>query len=247
MTWDAYFEDLQDLAEALSLCEPTERTANSLRRINGHIRSNWIVNKKASTGNVGIEIPPPRVKAIHPRLSQIRGAELRFNFELGENIGSTAMPRQADFQVKVDGYLEARNSVVALEDHWRVDSHMFPEIEKTREPHPYFHFQRGGHAQELFADDVSYVPSENMPDNEAASWKALMQSPSPRIATFPYCPILAIDFAISQHDGDVWRRLRSESSYRSVIERSQERLWTPFIAALSRPEIRRLWMGPVFI
>jgi hypothetical protein len=246
MEWDDYLEEIESFADALELCEETERTADSLRRVFSHMRHTWHREQRASSGDVGIEIPPPRLKAMHPRLCKVSSAELRFIFVLGETFEETSMPKQADFQVRVAGYLEAANSVVDLEDHWRVDSHVFPDIEKTREPHPYFHFQRGGHAQDEFERHHRFLPSENLPDNEDASWRGLMHSASPRIAMAPYCPILAIDYAISQHDGDIWRKLRDETTYRSVVHRAQERLWTPFFGALARPEIRKLWMGPVF-
>lgn len=246
MPWDDYLEEIESFAEALDSCEATERTADSLRRIFSHIRHTWPKLQRASSGAVGIEIPPPRLKAMHPRLCKVSSAELRFIFELGTRFGETFMPKQADFQVLVKGYLEVGNSIVDLEDHWRVDSHMFPNIEETREPHPYFHFQRGGHAQDLFENHYRFLPSENLPDNEDASWRGLMHSASPRIAMAPYCPILAIDFAISQHDGDVWRVLRNIAAYNIVIRRAQDRLWTPFFGALARSDIRKLWMGPVF-
>lgn len=247
MTWDSYVDDIEEFIDALGACTPTEETADSLYRIFGHIRKSWREGYRANSGESGIVIPVPRLKAMHPRLCQLKGAELRFIFDLGQDFEKTFMPKRADFQVKVEGYLEAANSVVDLEDHWRVDSHDFPNIDKTREPHPYFHFQRGGHAQERFTDDFRFLPSKDMPDNEHGSWRGLMQSASPRIAMFPYCPILAIDFAISQHNGDVWRLLRGNATYADVVRRAQSRLWNPFFDALSRPEIRRLWMGPVFL
>lgn len=246
MAWDDYLGDIEEFAEALDICEATERTADSLRRVFGYIRHTWPRLQIASSGEVGIEIPPPRLKAMHPRQCKIRSAELRFIFELGGRFDETAMPKQADFQVRVRGYLEAANSVVDLEDHWRVDSHIFPNIEEAREPHPYFHFQRGGRAQDAFENHHRFLPSANLPDNDDASWRGLMHSASPRIAMAPYCPILAIDFAISQHDGDVWRVLRNSAAYNLLIKRAQDRLWTPFFSALARPEIRKLWMGPVF-
>jgi hypothetical protein len=244
MGWDDYFDEVEIFADALAMCEATERTALSLRSISGHMQYTWQNEHRASSGDLGIEIPPPRIKAMHPRQCRVESAELKFIFVLGENFDETAIPTRADFQVRVEGYLVADNSMIQLEDHWRVDSHIFSD--EAREPHPYFHFQRGGHAQDKFETYNNFVPSINMPDNPEASWRALMHSPSPRIAMLPYCPILAIDFAISQHDGTIWRELRAEVTYRSVIQRAQERLWAPFFEALARPEIKKLWLGPVF-
>jgi hypothetical protein len=246
MAWDDFLDDMRYFADALDACESTEMTAGSLRRIYGHVENSWRGNQSANSGDAGIEIPPPRNKAMHPRLCKPENAALRFAFVLGEKFDERAMPVQADFQVRVEGYLEAENSVVHLEDHWRVDSHQFPNIEDAVEPHPYFHFQRGGHAQDAFSDHERFLPSEKLPDNDEASWRGLMQSPSPRIPMAPHCPILAIDFAIGQHNGEIWRRLRNDTDYLSVVRRAQARLWTPFFDALIRPEFRTLWMGPVF-
>jgi hypothetical protein len=61
------------------------------------------------------------------------------------------------------------------------------------------------------------------------------------------CPILAIDFAISQHDGGVWRRLRAVPEYLGIVEKAQLRLWTPFFDALTSRQGRRRWIGPLII
>jgi hypothetical protein len=246
MTWENFLDDLQEFANALDSCEQTEATASSLRRISGHIQNTWQIDQSAVSGPAGIEIPPPRNKAMHPRHCRPDSSSLHFSFLLGDGFEERALPIQADFQVRVSGYLEAQNSIVELEDHWRVDSHTFPNIEDANEPHPYFHFQRGGHAQDEFSDHPRFLPSTELPDNDDASWRGLMQSPSPRIPMAPYCPILAIDFAISQHDGQIWRRLRNDIQYLSVVRRAQDRLWNPFFAALINPQFRSLWMGPVF-
>jgi hypothetical protein len=246
MSWDEFLDDMTDLAEVLGTHEETEATADSLRRIAAFIEHSWHTNLSAKSGPGGVEVPIPRNKAMHPRLSRPEKAFIQFNFVLGDDFRARAMPIQADFQVCVMGYLEAGNSIVELEDHWRVDSHLFPKPENANEPHPYFHFQRGGHAQESFSEHHRFLPSERLPDNEDASWRGLMQSPGPRIPMLPYCPILAIDFVIGQHDGHVWRRLRNTTEYLTLVRRAQSRLWEPFFEAIVRPEFRTLWMGPVF-
>jgi hypothetical protein len=75
----------------------------------------------------------------------------------------------------------------------------------------------------------------------------LLQSPGPRIPLLPMCPILAIDFAIGQHDGLVWRRLRGVPEYLRIVQNAQMRLWAPFFDALSSPDTRRRWVGPFLI
>lgn len=243
--WEDYLEDFQQLADVLDGFDATSETAHSLRMISGFAQAGWYANQRISCGAMGVQIPPPRNKAMHPRLSKAETAAIYFTFELGD-IGVNSLPRQADFQVRVRGSLVGDVSLVELEDHWRVDSHLFPNIEDAREPHPYFHFQRGGHAQDAFVENQSYVPSPHMPVAPEGLWRGLMQSPGPRIPMAPHCPILAIDFAIGQHDGDVWHQLRSAAPYLTLIRRAQVRLWNPFFEALARPDVRSLWMGPVF-
>ena len=243
--WDDYIDDFCDLSDIFQGFDATYETAQSLQVINGFAQAAWHSGRKIHSGPTGVRIPPPRVKAMHPRLSQAETATIYFAFELGD-IEEISIPRQADFQVKVTGSLEGDYCPVQLEDHWRIDSHIFPNIQDAVEPHPYFHFQRGGHAQDHFCNDHGYVPNNQMPDVQGVLWRGLMQSPGPRIPIAPHCPILAIDFAIAQHDGETWRRLRASSSYLTLIRRAQERLWGPFFEALSRPSFRTLWMGPIF-
>jgi hypothetical protein len=57
--------------------------------------------------------------------------------------------------------------------------------------------------------------------------------------------MLAIDFVIGQHDGDVWDRLRGLAEYRSIIKHAQDRLWIPFFDALALDGFRRRWLGSV--
>ncbi|GAB3399250.1 hypothetical protein NX774_17765 [Massilia agilis] len=242
--WKDYLDDFQELAEVLDVLDATAATSNSLRLISGFAQASWHANNRISSGEAGIEIPPPRNKAMHPALCKAESAMICFVFELGD-FEANSIPRQADFQVKVAGILEGENCYVELEDHWRVDSHLFP-LEEAREPHPYFHFQRGGHAQDRFAGNDWYVPSTKMPEVRGALWRGLMQSPGPRIPVAPHCPILAIDFAIGQHDGTVWHHLRADPDYSAIIRRAQARLWQPFFEALARPAFRSRWMGPVF-
>jgi hypothetical protein len=243
--WADYFDDFQDFTNVLDGFDATYDTSQSLRVIGGFAQAAWHDGRRISSGTSGVRIPPPRLKAMHPRLCKAESATIYFSFELGD-FEAEAIPRRADFQVKVAGSLEGENCPVELEDHWRVDSHIFPKIEDANEPHPYFHFQRGGHAQDAFCDDRGYVPNSQMPDIDGLLWRGLMQSPGPRIPMAPHCPILAIDFAIGQHDGLVWHRLRGEPAYSTLIRRAQDRLWTPFFNALSRPSFRSLYMGPVF-
>jgi hypothetical protein len=115
----------------------------------------------------------------------------------------------------VEGYLDAGGALFDLQDHWRLDTDMYAPCRRvvadgngnpSKEPHPLFHFQRGGHAQDAFAA-ADFLPAN--PCSILGVWKGLMQSPGPRIPIVPLDPILAIDFCLSQNDGLVWRRLRN--------------------------------------
>ena len=119
-----------------------------------------------------------------------------------------------------------------------------PPASEGREPHPRFHFQRGGHAQDAFAAQQGFVPSQGTALAQG-DWRALMQYPGPRIPSLPFDPILAIDFCIAQNDGPLWKQLRALPEYRGLVEASQIELWKPFIERLNDPAGRRDWLGPV--
>jgi hypothetical protein len=176
---------------------------------------------------------------------------LSFAFELGEC--DPGFPDLAVFQVRVESLYAIPSGTVDLQDHWRVDTDTFanpkrvrPEgAKQSKEPHPYYHYQRGGHAQDEFAGQPNFVPGQDLPATQ--KWKALGQGPSPRIPVLPMCPILAIDFSIGEHNGLIWRRLRGEPEYANFIRLAQARLWEPFFAALADPKQRRFWLGPFLL
>lgn len=211
--WDEFPEELDKFADVLAKFDETVRTSDSLRPVSAYAQYSWREAQRVNTSGPGVQIPPPRKKAMHPRLCVPEGATIKFTFELGDDFAENMIPRQADFQVCVTGHLEGRNGFVELQDHWRVDSHLQGQIEDANEIHPYFHFQRGGHALDAFSSTHVYVPNDTMPEISDGMWRASMQSPGPRIPMAPHCPILAIDFTIGQHDGAIWRRLRADSDY----------------------------------
>lgn len=246
MSWDQFSDDFCEFATQLSQEVTTQPTANGLFTVLGHLTQTWSARREMTVSH-GIPLPCPRKKGLHPHNSDVVDAEIRFAFELGRNWDVDHLPHRADFQVKVLGKLELNNCVIDLEDHWRVDSHTFPTDPPPHEPHPYFHFQRGGHAQDAFAAQAGFVPGSDLDNVVTTDWKGLLQTPGPRVPFAPHCPILAIDFSIGQHDGAVWRRLRALPEYRNIIGRAQERLWAPFFAGLTDIKVRARWMGPVFV
>lgn len=173
-----------------------------------------------------LPIVPPRASALRPPKTVIRSATIHVLFECYEEIekknrfGDDDLDRirRTDFQVCVDGNVDFKGRVVVVQDHWRIDTHYFGG-DQPAEPHPWCHFQRGGHAQDEFSASDGYLPGNCVTDLAAGlSLRALMQSSSPRIAIPPMDPICAIDFVIAQHDGDIWRRLSDGIS--SPISRS---------------------------
>ncbi|MES3676972.1 hypothetical protein QC589_13525 [Halomonas elongata] len=246
MCWKFFDKDISEFSKALRTSQSTVKTADALSELSSYFNSTWRSSQKVKTASRGVPIPPPKKKGLHPRGSDVEKAEINFFFELGDYFENDYMPYRSDFQVKVEGVLPLEDGFVFLEDHWRVDSHIFQDDPPPREPHPYFHFQRGGHAQEDLAQGDNFVPGSSL-DKVPGDWCALMQGPCPRIPFPPHCPILAIDFAIGQHNGDVWRRLRGTPEYREIVKKAQDRLWTPFFDGLANRDFREKWMGPVLL
>jgi len=249
MSWDSLPAQLQSFADELARQPETAATANALRAFHTKFVSLWRDEKKISARDV--PIPVPRNQGLHPVGCTPVQAFLSFAFELGDC--DPGFPDLAVFQIRVESLLEIPSGTVELQDHWRVDTDTYsnprrerPEgAKQAKEPHPYYHFQRGGHAQDEFAGQPFFVPGKDLPTAQA--WKALGQGPSPRVAVIPMCPILAIDFSIAEHNGLVWRRLRDTPEYATFIRISQDRLWLPFFDAIADKRQRRLWLGPTLL
>lgn len=247
------------LADQLSRFSETELTADSLRALQSKIRGQWRNSKRVETDLGGLPVPPPRNQGLHPVGCTVHEAFLTFQFELGAAIeaGEGCFPARADFQVRVQGNLDLEGSLVQLEDHWRVDTDVYAApradqykataVRPPKEPHPLFHFQRGGHAQDRFTALDGFVPGRALPPRADDYWRALFQSPGPRMPALPMCPTLAIDFTIGQHDGLVWQRLRNLPEYRIIIERAQARLWEPLFSGLADRNFRRRWIGALLV
>lgn len=241
MSWEEIPKELDDFATALEADESTERTAEDLRRMSGRFYASWRANRSISS-EASVRLPIPRAHGLHPRKCRPESAHITFDFKLGEL--RDGFPQKADFQVVVSGALELAHGPMEVEDHWRVDTDPFADEGRHREPHPLFHFQRGGHAQDHFANNPWFVPGDSLPDS-GEIWRGLMQSPSPRLPMLPMCPLLMIDFAISQHDGTIWRSLRGRGDYVRLVFDAQRRLWSPILSSLSSEAVCRRWLGPI--
>lgn len=242
--WESLPNDLAAFATQLERVgvESAERTAHALQLLHGAFDNDWRARRRIRA-DTAIPVPVPRDKALFPIGCELTDASIRFEFQLGDDL--EALPTRAEFQVCVGGHVEYQHCIINLQDHWRVDTHDF--IGTPREPHPYIHFQRGGHAQDEWAGSIDFIPGPSLPTKDADYWRSLLQSPGPRIPFPPVCPVLAIDFVIGQHDGDVWRRLRNERDYRDIIAKAQTRIWTPFFEGLADAKRRREWLGAMLI
>lgn len=236
---------LEQLAEALRREPATEKTSDSIFANLGRFKSDWARGLKLRGD--GIVLPVPRNQGLHPVGCELHSAWLDFQFEWRDG---EILPWRAEYQVRVAGLLAADEALFELEDHWRLDTDMYAPSRRaaehaaqnpSKEPHPLFHFQRGGHAQDVFAS-TDFLPGT--PCTIQGSWRGLLQSPGPRVPVLPLDPILAIDFCLSQNDGKVWRRLQNVPEYLTIIEEAQGRLWKPFFEALKDPVFRRTWFGP---
>lgn len=238
-------DELKRLSEALAQVPATESTANSIYTGLGRFRHEWAT--KLQVRGDALSLPVPRNQGLHPTGCEIHAAYLDFQFEWKDG---EFVPWRAEYQVRVEGWLAADDALFELQDHWRLDTDMYAPSRKnaededsnpSKEPHPLFHFQRGGHALNAFAA-TGFLPGA--PCTVAGEWKGLMQSPGPRVPVLPLDPILAIDFCLSQNDGTTWQKLRNLPEYLSVIEDAQIRLWEPFFAKLGDQAFRRSWFGP---
>lgn len=245
MSWDTLPDELTAFAMLLAALPETELTGQGLLVAQTWFLHTWSREKSIRSFDP-IPIPPPRDKALHPHGCALSGADIQFQFILGDNIDTEMLPALSQCQVRVTGDVAYEQCLVKLEDHWRVDTHDFSGT--PREPHPLIHFQRGGHAQDAWAGSINYVPGPTLPQQGGgAMWQGLLQSPGPRVPFPPLCPMLAIDYVIGQHDGHIWLRLRNTPEYRDLISTAQGRLWIPFFDALSTDLVRRRWLGPVLI
>lgn len=173
---------------------------------------------------------------------------MRFSFLAPATAGEPVEKLRAEIQVCVKGTLDIPEGKVNLEDHWRIDTHIFDDRgtenqKPPREAHPLFHFQRGGHAQDAFMATPSFVPGAGLPAPTADPWCGLMQYPGPRVAVMPMCPTTAMDYVISQHNGPLWRRLRNIPEYSAIVERCQNRLWKLYSDGLADPIRRKNLLG----
>ncbi|MGJ5083582.1 hypothetical protein [Bradyrhizobium sp. HKCCYLS3013] len=257
--WSESIADLERFANALNRVSQTADLASGLLGSLGSIRSQASelrTEEKTRRKYRAIRFPelvivPPIERQLHPARTKLEGAFLQLVYECYEKVEVVSRLgvehldriRRADFQVCVRGTVTFGSASVAVEDHWRVDTHYFQE--ESTEPHPWFHYQRGGHAQDRFAETTGFLPGDCL---EAAKFQeginlcALMQTAPPRVPMPPMDPICAINFVIAQHDGITWKKLWSIPEYDGVVRKAQEKLWKPYFDMVAQGEHRKRLM-----
>jgi hypothetical protein len=235
-------QHLEEIAGAMLGVAETETTGNYLFGQTGRFHDQWLSSHEIRGDD--IPLPIPRKKALFPPGCELERAYISFHFRPGDD---EHWPKQADYQVRVEAVLFAEAAMFELQDHWRVDTNIpfessdVDEASAPHEPHPNFHFQRGGHAQDAFASVPTFMPG--LAQGLTGAWRGLFQCPGPRVPALPMDPVLALDFCIGQSDGIAWQRLRNIPEYFGAIERAQERIWQPFFSALSNRDFQRNWLG----
>lgn len=254
--WSALFIDLRVLSNALRRVDATDALSTHLEEIvpRAYARAE-MVRKDLGSGRRYREIALPDLpivvpvaRQLHPCRADVADAKLTIVYscydkiEQKQSFGSADLDRirRADVQVKISGLAQFGDILVELEDHWRVDTHFF--IGEPNEPHPLFHFQRGGHAQDAFAGIHGFLPGDCLDGSVFASEVqlcALMQTAAPRIALPPMDPICAIDFVMGQHNGSIRSALWAVPEYAAIVRRAQERLWKPYLSSCKTVGIAR--------
>jgi hypothetical protein len=238
-------DELERLAAALQQEPATTETSNSIYTKLGQFRSDWASSQQIRGD--ALSLPLPRNQGLHPTGCELHSAYLDFAYEWRDG---DILPWRAEYQIRIEGLLDAGDALFELQDHWRLDTDMYApsrrqgaeaEPNPSKEPHPLFHFQRGGRAQSAFAAS-GFLPGS--PCTIQGDWKGLLQTPGPRVPVLPLDPILAIDFCLGQNDGVTWRRLQNVPEYLMIVEDAQKRVWKPFFAALQDFAFRRTWFGP---
>lgn len=250
MTWNLP-QEMTLFVRALKEVAETQPTARILGQSLRKFEKDWEESKSVKSEGEGVPLPAPRDQGLHPRNCSIDNAILTFDFELGSPAKDQAWhcPKKSAFEVCIRGALETDNCQIALEDHWRVDTDKYADEPKGgREPHPLIHFQRGGDALYDFSQHPGFVPGPALPvPVNDQLWHGTMQIPGPRIALPPMCPVLAIDFAISQLNGVIWKKLRGRRNYQTLIADAQKRLWIPYFLSLNDVASRRKYLGRIMV
>jgi len=87
------------------------------------------------------------------------------------------------------------------------------------EVHPIYHFQLGGHR-------LKKVTNNNFGHS--------LFIDSPRFMHYPMDIVLGVDFVTSNFSPKIWKKLRDDQSYVTILRRAQIRTVVPFINSLSQ-------------
>ncbi len=257
--WASPITELERLAVYLEKRAETVSTGAGLRTAVSAAKAEAAsIHTEAETGRQyrrmrlrNVPVPCPTNHNLHPTAATLSDAKISMVYECWEDIAGFARfdsdpldrIRRADLQVRVRGSAPYGPRTINLEDHWRVDTHHFAGF--SSDPHPWIHYQRGGHAQDEFASTAGFLPGACLADSlfePEIELSGLLQTPAPRIATPPLDPICAVDFVLAQHSGVLWGNLWANVDYAGLMRSAQERLWEPWIQALANRAHRRQLM-----
>lgn len=121
-----------------------------------------------------------------------------------------------NFSIEIFGFSD-QNKVLS---NWHLD---FDSNVSNEYIHPDFHLTFGGNAMKLDGEDENKI------------FGKVLLIPSPRLPHPPMDAILGIDFIIKNFvQKDIAKTIVSNSQYKKVIKSSQERLWRPYMLAISK-------------
>lgn len=128
---------------------------------------------------------------------------------------------ELSFDIELDGHRlnPISYEIDDLYSCWHLDLHI--EEDGDGQPkycHPLYHFAFGGNKMEAMGDNF---------------FGNGLMLPAPRLMHPPMDAILGIDFILQNYfDRDKIQTLLDDSSYKEIVNNSQNRLWKPFFASL---------------
>lgn len=151
----------------------------------------------------------------------IKEVSLNFGIEVkGEFYDHTKEIRDPfkhlEFNLVIEGKSRSKKKHILS---YHLDRHIHGE-NPTKEVHPIYHFQMGGHKLDSFKSNGKNFGNQLILDN-------------PRFMHYPMDFITGLDFAISNFDSELWAKLKKDPFYNKVLKKSQERTIKPFIASLA--------------
>lgn len=120
--------------------------------------------------------------------------------------------KHLEFNIVVIGFKDGKEHIIS----YHLDRH--PEcIDDPIEAHPKYHFQFGGRKL----------------DKRGKDFGQSIILDSPRIMHYPMDIVLGIDFIVSNFFPEVWRELKKENDYVSIISEYKNKFLKPYFCSLA--------------